>query len=518
MRITNGMIINNSLNHINLNKRNLDKLATQQGTEKKIQKPSEDPIVAVRALRFRSQLAELEQYLTKNIPDARSWLELTEDALDGVSRQLSDMQTYLVQASTDSNETVDRANIIKTLEGFRDQIYQEANSDVGGRRIFSGYKTDTDMTFVYSQDVRYDITEKFSVKDFDTITKVFNSVDITDVDTIAPADAPVSKTDIHRIRFAYDELSTTVPGKEIALKVYNEDGTENEDALDGLTVKTVAAGPDGKYYEVGADGSVTATEVKNPYQPEDKEIYILADTGEAIFGDDAYAQVKKKAADGEIRVDYTKAEFKKGDLRPEHFFDCQAYDENGDILDFKYETGDEDINYTVNFNQKLKVNSEGKNLFTHDIIRDTDELINLVSYTKNLEDKVKDIKNMMAESRYSGEEDQKKLASMLEAAEKELDLADDAMQKRFEQSITLFKEHQAVIDAEVADIGSRDKRLTLNETRLTSQSTNLKELKSTNEDVDLPEVIINLAAAQMVYDASLSATSKIITKSLLDYL
>ncbi len=54
MRITNGILINNSLNNINNNKTNMDTLNTQLASEKKIQRPSDDPIIAIRALRFRS--------------------------------------------------------------------------------------------------------------------------------------------------------------------------------------------------------------------------------------------------------------------------------------------------------------------------------------------------------------------------------------------------------------------------------------------------------------------------------
>lgn len=82
MRITNGILINNSLNNINNNKTNMDTLNTQLESEKKIQRPSDDPIIAIRALRFRSTLSEIEQYLDKNIPDAESWMTETERALE----------------------------------------------------------------------------------------------------------------------------------------------------------------------------------------------------------------------------------------------------------------------------------------------------------------------------------------------------------------------------------------------------------------------------------------------------
>jgi flagellar hook-associated protein 3 FlgL len=67
MRITNSMMINNTLSNINNNKTKMDQLNTQLATKKKIQRPSEDPITAIRALRYRSTLSEISQYLDRNI-------------------------------------------------------------------------------------------------------------------------------------------------------------------------------------------------------------------------------------------------------------------------------------------------------------------------------------------------------------------------------------------------------------------------------------------------------------------
>ena len=72
MRITNGIMMNNSLNNINKNKLLMDKLNTQIASTKKLSRPSDDPIAAIRALRLRSTEAELTQYLEKNIEDAEA--------------------------------------------------------------------------------------------------------------------------------------------------------------------------------------------------------------------------------------------------------------------------------------------------------------------------------------------------------------------------------------------------------------------------------------------------------------
>ena len=78
MRITNKIMQRNNLSNINTNKIYQDKLSNQLSTEKKINRPSDDPVVAIRALRLRSSVTEVTQYYSKNIPDAESWLNVTE--------------------------------------------------------------------------------------------------------------------------------------------------------------------------------------------------------------------------------------------------------------------------------------------------------------------------------------------------------------------------------------------------------------------------------------------------------
>ena len=62
MRITNKIMQNNSLTNINNNKVQQDKLSTQMETGKKITRPSDDPVIAIRALRLRSTRSEVTQY------------------------------------------------------------------------------------------------------------------------------------------------------------------------------------------------------------------------------------------------------------------------------------------------------------------------------------------------------------------------------------------------------------------------------------------------------------------------
>ena len=140
MRITNRMMTNNMLSNINRNKYNMSNLEQQYSTGKKIQRPSDDPIVTVRALKLRTNLSEIEQYYNKNIPDAMSWMDLTESALSTVNDILRQINTYCVQGSSDALTANDRANIVKNLEEMKEQIHQEANANFAGRYVFTGFK------------------------------------------------------------------------------------------------------------------------------------------------------------------------------------------------------------------------------------------------------------------------------------------------------------------------------------------------------------------------------------------
>jgi len=46
----------NNLSNINTNKVYQDKLSTQMSTQKKVNRPSDDPVVSIRALRLRSNV------------------------------------------------------------------------------------------------------------------------------------------------------------------------------------------------------------------------------------------------------------------------------------------------------------------------------------------------------------------------------------------------------------------------------------------------------------------------------
>ena len=70
MRMTNGMMMNTTKLNINNNKVSVDRLNTQMSTQKKITKPSDNPLIAIKSLRLSTTLSQINQYYTNNIKDA----------------------------------------------------------------------------------------------------------------------------------------------------------------------------------------------------------------------------------------------------------------------------------------------------------------------------------------------------------------------------------------------------------------------------------------------------------------
>ena len=99
MRITNRIITNNSLANINRVKGSKDDLNTQLATGKKISRPSDDPVVAIRALRLRANASKVEQYYEKNTEDAEAWLEVTDSDIHNVSAILTAFPTIIETSS-----------------------------------------------------------------------------------------------------------------------------------------------------------------------------------------------------------------------------------------------------------------------------------------------------------------------------------------------------------------------------------------------------------------------------------
>lgn len=233
MRVTNSMIVKRTKSNINSNRTKIDYTNNQMSTQKKITKPSDNPIIAIRSLRLRSTLSTIMQYYENNIPDAESWMDCTATALTNMKDMLDDAYSRVVYGATDELEAEDRETILKALQSLQQQIYCEGNADYARRTVFTGYRTNQNLTFTSNKEAKdehYKITERFDYQDIDKKSYYANQFDdtsdaaVTKMPTDAAGtqlnDVPVfSEKELNRLRLAYDKITAGGKNQENTLTI-----------------------------------------------------------------------------------------------------------------------------------------------------------------------------------------------------------------------------------------------------------------------------------------------------------
>lgn len=144
MRVTQSMLSSNMLSNLSSSYSKMAKLQSQIDSGKKITRPSDDPVVAMKGMGYRTALGKVEQF-QRNIGEVQSWLDTSDDALDKVGSALQRANELVLQAANDTNTEDDRAKIQGELDQLQQHVQTLANTKVGDKYIFSGTKTSTPL-------------------------------------------------------------------------------------------------------------------------------------------------------------------------------------------------------------------------------------------------------------------------------------------------------------------------------------------------------------------------------------
>lgn len=525
MRITNNMMLNNTSSNINGNKVNVNNLNNQMSSQKKIQRPSEDPVIAIRALRLRSTLSEIDQYYENNIPDAESWLEVTDTALKNMVTIVTDIRSQCVYGSNDPLTADDRKTILTALEKLRDQVYAEGNAEYAGRTVFTGYRTNQKLTFMEDDaNTSYNITQTLTYGKIEEHRYYNNKVVLPTTEaevTGNPVTNPTEATFDH-IRLSYASIDS-ITGKDAAGNTVIADGTAGkEKALVGYTNADGTVGNlNVTVYDTLEDwAAANGGDYTIPEAAGEKNAVVIKETGELILGKNASSELRSGKAS--LDLNYTKTGFDKGELRPEYYYNCTDITNPANPVEFvKYKNGEEvyqDIEYIVAANQTLTVNTAASDVFDAALGRDVDELIEAVRFAQEANAKVEELEKMKGMQEYASDDCQAALENWLTAAKKERDYADDNMQKLYNSYIGNCDKYLEGINLAKTEVGSKGASLELTKNRMSNQQTTVETLKSTNEDRELSDIIIDYTSAYSAYEASLQAAAKINKNTLLNFI
>ena len=142
MRVSSHQLHLNSIKNIQINTENFNEKSTQLATNKRILKPSDDPLGTVMIMNLGSEIKSLEQYKT-NMDAVNFSLGQQEVQLTGIVNQIYSLQSLITTAADGSMGEAEIKALGQEMSVAFPAIVDLLNAtDSDGKYYFSGSKTD----------------------------------------------------------------------------------------------------------------------------------------------------------------------------------------------------------------------------------------------------------------------------------------------------------------------------------------------------------------------------------------
>jgi flagellar hook-associated protein 3 FlgL len=155
MRITPFMVYDQLQQAIQNTQAKYARINNQLGTQKKILSPSDDVSGSLRVLDYQVNISANDQF-KNNVNTAMTNLNLTDTTLSSFSSSVAQVKEILFSSINGIIDTSSRTANAQKAAQLRDSLLGMANTDVGGRYLFSGYNSDTrpynTTTYAYQGD------------------------------------------------------------------------------------------------------------------------------------------------------------------------------------------------------------------------------------------------------------------------------------------------------------------------------------------------------------------------------
>lgn len=234
MRVTNSMISNTITRYLMQQSKDLHKVQEQISSQKRINRPSDDPVGMRMVLDYRNAMATVDQYLD-NIERGTTRLEFTEITLEMVDDLLAVVRE--ISQTQAKGSTASRDLAAKEVRNLYDQTVELANSKLGKNYMFSGHQTDTpafghavkvtggtpgDLVFGLS-----DNATSVTIEVMDDTGAVINTISppgggVDGPNNIVPWSGPVPADGIYR----FTVTATNAGGDVVDYATYNGDNGE----------------------------------------------------------------------------------------------------------------------------------------------------------------------------------------------------------------------------------------------------------------------------------------------------
>ncbi len=155
-RITQQMMVSRVLRNLSLQNRRILGLQEQMSTGQTVNRPSDNPMAARRAVDAQSVLAQNKQYLT-NISSISPYLTETETAVTTVENFRQRAYELTLQGLNDTNGQTQRNQIALEINSILEDVLSQSNYNSNGRYVFGGTRTAT-VPFTATRNANGEIT------------------------------------------------------------------------------------------------------------------------------------------------------------------------------------------------------------------------------------------------------------------------------------------------------------------------------------------------------------------------
>ncbi len=138
IRITQQYMYGNMVSGMQSSLGNYMETIEQGSSQKKVNRPSDDPAAFYRILTTRDSISATKKYMT-NVNEAKGWLELTDSTMTNLTTLMQSIKALMNQAST-SRTASERQIMADEAWQMFGQILNLSNTEFNGNQLFAGHK------------------------------------------------------------------------------------------------------------------------------------------------------------------------------------------------------------------------------------------------------------------------------------------------------------------------------------------------------------------------------------------
>jgi len=495
MRITQNMLYGSAINNIQNTLERIQEVKEKDASQKRINRPSDDPSGYAQSRRLNSILSKLQEY-SSNIGVAKSWLKQADSTLLQASTVMTGIRELAGQAATGTVTDQNRRQIAQKVRAYFDELLALSNTSVSGNYLFAGQKTGGPaFKPCLNATVADAALPKDCVAKVEGDSKASVLVQFTSSGTVG--------TDPVACRYSVDGGATwsnaTLPagGNVLALggvSVTLKPGAQLVQCAAGATSLVVR--PSAVYAGDGQDGAAVRAYGSGQVKASADGVFSLnvtvrMDSNASLPGPYAYSY----STDGGLT--WSSGHVASGARIPVPGGHLNLGSGAGHTLaagdQFTIVPHTADIRVNIAPNSEIVINNVGKDIFGG---------LHQPPGASN------------ASAAFPGQPG----LNIFETVGRLIGCLESNDRKGIADCLDSLKSSQAHLETALAGVGSRENRLDIAQNTVDLLRDNAEERLSVVEDADLSQLLIDAGRYQYAYESVLSTSSKIMRMSLLNYL